>query len=76
MKALVTGAKGFIAGYLIEDMLETAGTSSASTTIEYGSVDKSFDTHPRYPYVFGDAKDAALLKRCSPTATTSSRAPR
>ncbi len=63
MKALVTGAKGFIAGYLIQDMLENGwdvvGVDNGS---KYGLVDKSYDTHPRYKYVQGDAKDSALLK--------------
>lgn len=63
MKALVTGAKGFIAGYLIEDLLEAGwdvvGIDNGS---KYGEVDKSYDTHPHYRYVRGDAKDTVLMK--------------
>ncbi|HKP94468.1 MAG TPA: NAD(P)-dependent oxidoreductase [Fibrobacteria bacterium] len=64
MKALVTGAKGFIAGYLIQDLLEhgwdVVGLDNGS---KYGQVDKSYDRHPRYRYVQGDAKDVPLLKQ-------------
>ena len=63
MKALVTGSKGFIAGYLVEELLErgwdVVGIDNCS---KYGDVEKSYDSHPRYRYVFGDAKDTALVK--------------
>ncbi len=63
MKVLVTGAKGFIAGYLIEDLLEAGwdvvGIDNGS---KYGQVDKSYDAHPRFHYVRGDAKDSTLMK--------------
>ncbi len=63
MKVLVTGAKGFIAGYLIEDLLEAGwevvGIDNGS---KYGEVDKSYDGHPKFHYVRGDAKDSALMK--------------
>ena len=39
-----------------------ATTSSASTTSrKYGRLTKSYDEHPRYRFVEGDAKDVALL---------------
>lgn len=63
MKALVTGAKGFIAGYLIQELLErgweVVGLDNAS---KYGEVEKSYDRHPAYRYVRGDAKDPELIK--------------
>jgi UDP-glucose 4-epimerase len=63
MKVLVTGATGFIAGYLIAELLEhgydVVGVDNHS---KYGPVDKSYATHPRYRFVEGDAKDVALLK--------------
>ena len=63
MKALVTGAKGFIAGYLIQELVErgweVVGLDNAS---KYGEPEKSYDGHPAYRYVRGDAKDAELLK--------------
>jgi nucleoside-diphosphate-sugar epimerase len=63
MKVLVTGAKGFIAGYLIEELLahdfEVVGLDNFS---KYGEVQKSYDANPKYRFVRGDAKDVTLLK--------------
>src|SRR3954467_165067 len=62
MKVLVTGAAGFICGYLIEELLnaghEVVGLDNFS---KYGRVTKSYDEHPRYRFVEGDAKDVALM---------------
>ena len=63
MKILVTGSAGFIAGYLVEDLLNHGhivyGIDNYS---KYGKVEKSYDQHKNYHFVEGDAKDAALLK--------------
>jgi UDP-glucose 4-epimerase len=63
MKVLVTGAAGFICGYLIQDLLENGhevvGLDNFS---KYGRSQKSYDNHPRYHFTEGDAKDAGLLK--------------
>jgi UDP-glucose 4-epimerase len=63
MRILVTGASGFIAGYLIADLLQAGhdivGLDNFS---KYGRVRKSYDSHPRYTFVEGDAKDAGLLR--------------
>ena len=62
MKVLVTGAAGFICGYLVEELLaaghEVVGVDNFS---KYGRVAKSYDNHPQYRLVEGDAKDRALL---------------
>jgi UDP-glucose 4-epimerase len=62
MKVLVTGAAGFIAGYLVDELLaaghEVVGLDNLS---KYGPVARSFDAHPRYRGVVGDAKDPALV---------------
>src|SRR5215470_11608148 len=63
MKILVTGAAGFICGYLIQELLDQGhqviGLDNFS---KYGRSEKSYDRHPRYSFVEGDAKDVELLK--------------
>lgn len=63
MKILVTGAAGFITGYLIEELLahdyEVVGVDNFS---KYGRTEKSYDKHKRYHFVQGDAKDIELMK--------------
>ena len=62
MKVLVTGAAGFICGYLVEELLnhghQVTGLDNFS---KYGRVAKSYDDHPAYRFVEGDAKETALL---------------
>lgn len=63
MKILVTGSAGFICGYVIEELLahghEIYGIDNYS---KYGRIKKSYDDHPKYHFVEGDAKNVALLK--------------
>ncbi len=62
MRVLVTGAAGFICGYLVAELLqaghEVVGVDNFS---KYGPVTRSFDQDPRYRLVEGDAKDVELL---------------
>lgn len=62
MKVLVTGAAGFINGYLIPELLtaghEVVGVDDLS---KYGPLSRSYDGHPSYRFVMGDAKDESLL---------------
>ena len=64
MKVLVTGAAGFICGYLVAELLqaghEVVGVDNFS---KYGPVRRTFDDDPRYRLVEGDAKDTELLSR-------------
>jgi UDP-glucose 4-epimerase len=63
VRVLVTGSAGFIAGYVVEELLEAGhevvGIDNFS---KYGPVEKSYDGHPRYRFTRGDAKDVGLLK--------------
>ena len=61
-KTLVSGSSGFIGGYLVQELLarghEVVGVDDFS---KYGRVAKSYDSHPRYRLVEGDARDTALM---------------
>jgi nucleoside-diphosphate-sugar epimerase len=63
VKILVTGSAGFIAGYLIEELL-TAGHKviGVDNFSKYGRTKKSYDSHRNYTFVKGDTKDVKLLK--------------
>ena len=56
----MTGSAGFIGGYVVQELLdrghEVVGVDNYS---KYGPVSRSYDTHPRYRFVFGDARDTA-----------------
>jgi nucleoside-diphosphate-sugar epimerase len=62
VKALVTGSAGFIGGYIVERLLgrgyEVVGLDDLS---KYGEVRKSYDDHPSYRFVRGDARDVELV---------------
>jgi UDP-glucose 4-epimerase len=62
VRILVPGAAGFINGYLVPDLLEAGheviGLDDFS---KYGHLTKSYDDHPRYRFVEGDAKDVGLM---------------
>ena len=63
MKIMVTGSAGFIAGYLVQELLDAGhqvvGIDNYS---KYGKVEKSYDSHPDYRFVEGDVKDVGLMK--------------
>src|SRR5450755_449332 len=61
-KVVVSGSAGFIGGYLVEELLgrgyQVTGLDNFS---KYGKVAKSYDDHPHYQLVEGDARDIALM---------------
>jgi UDP-glucose 4-epimerase len=69
MKIVWTGAAGFIAGYTIEELLnnghEVVGIDNFS---KYGKLEKSYDKHPKYTFIEGDAKDVELMKKAAEDA--------
>ena len=59
---LVTGAAGFINGYLVPELFEAGhDVIGVDDFRKYGRLTKSYDDHPCYRFVEGDAKDVALL---------------
>lgn len=62
MKLLLTGSAGFIAGYLVPELLG-AGHSvvGIDNYSKYGRIAKSYDGHERYAFHEGDARDGEQL---------------
>jgi nucleoside-diphosphate-sugar epimerase len=62
LRVLVTGAAGFICGYLIEELLANGhSVVGLDNFSKYGPVARAYDEHPNYRFVQGDAKDVPLL---------------
>jgi UDP-glucose 4-epimerase len=63
VRILVTGAAGFINGYLVPELLEAGHEVIGLDDFnKYGRLTKSYDDHPRFRFVEGDAKDAGLMR--------------
>jgi UDP-glucose 4-epimerase len=58
----VSGSAGFIGGYVVKELLdrghEVVGLDNYS---KYGPVTRSYDDHPRYRFIEGDARDVDLM---------------
>src|SRR5712664_2329175 len=61
-RVLVSGSAGFIGGYVVEELLgrgyQVVGVDNFS---KYGKIAKSYDDHPGYHLVEGDARDVELM---------------
>jgi nucleoside-diphosphate-sugar epimerase len=63
MKILLTGSSGFIAGYLVDELLQNGWTVVGIDNFsKYGVLKKSYDDHPNYQFHQGDAKNVDMLK--------------
>ncbi|MDR1514733.1 MAG: NAD-dependent epimerase/dehydratase family protein [Synergistaceae bacterium] len=66
MKILLTGSAGFISGYLVEELLNCGhNVVGLDNYSKYGYVEKSYDNHPNFTKISGDAKNTTLLKELS-----------
>jgi UDP-glucose 4-epimerase len=63
-KVLVSGSAGFIGGYVVDELLRRGyAVTGVDNFSKYGRVRKSYDDHPAYTLVEGDARDTALMTR-------------
>ena len=61
-QVLVSGSAGFIGGYVVEELLKRGyAVVGVDNFSKYGKIRKSYDDHPNYRLVEGDARDVALL---------------
>jgi UDP-glucose 4-epimerase len=61
-RVLVSGASGFIGGYVVEELLARGHTVvGVDNFSKYGRVAKSFDGHCNYQLVEGDCRDVPLM---------------
>jgi UDP-glucose 4-epimerase len=59
---VVTGSQGFIGGYVVEELLRKGYLVTGIDNLsKYGPVAKSYDNHPNYTFVEGDARDQNQL---------------
>ena len=59
---VITGSSGFIGGYVVEELLSRSHTVvGVDNFSKYGRITKSYDSHPGYTLVEGDATDVGLM---------------
>src|ERR1700722_11298482 len=63
-RVLVSGSAGFIGGYVVEELLRRGyAVTGEDNFSKYGKIRKSYDDHPHYTLVEGDARDTELMTR-------------
>jgi UDP-glucose 4-epimerase len=61
-KVLVTGSAGFMGGYVVQELLDRGhSVVGLDNFSKYGPVKHSYDDHPDYRFVEGDARDVDLV---------------
>jgi nucleoside-diphosphate-sugar epimerase len=61
---VVSGSAGFIGGYVVQELLERGYTVvGIDNYSKYGKVARSYDDHPQYRFVEGDAQDVDLMTK-------------
>ena len=63
-QVLVSGSAGFIGGYVVEELLKRGySVVGIDNFSKYGKVTKSYDDHPDYTLIEGDARDTELMTK-------------
>jgi UDP-glucose 4-epimerase len=63
-QVLVSGSAGFIGGYVVEELLKRGyAVVGIDNFSKYGKVTKSYDDHPNYTLIEGDARDTELMTK-------------
>jgi UDP-glucose 4-epimerase len=58
---LVSGSAGFIGGYVVKELLERGhSVVGLDNYSKYGPIRRSYDDHPRYRFIEGDARDVEV----------------
>ena len=59
---LVSGSAGFIGGYVVKELLDRGhSVIGLDNYSKYGPLHRSYDDHPQYRFIEGDARDVEVL---------------